>query len=91
MSVKELHLIGGSSSLTFYQASPTKEIVEEFVNEVINRTRKLLLEKYGKVDPDLPEETQMNQLNWARTNDIISEEQYRELKQEYKTKRLLNH
>jgi len=87
---KELHIIGGLEQVTFYPDSPGKKEVDEFIDQIINRSKKVLLNKYGKVDPDLPEETQMNQLNWLKNRDLISQETYEQLKQEYKTKRLIN-
>ena len=88
---KEMHLVGGSVNLTFYQDSPTKEEANRFVNELIAKSKKLLVEKYGKVDPDLPEETMMNQFIWLKNRNLISEETYLQLKQDYKTQRLYNH
>jgi hypothetical protein len=63
--------------------------MENFVEEIIHRTRSVLLEKYGKIDPDLPEEIQMNNLYWLKNRGLISEEAYENLKLEYKTRRLM--
>jgi hypothetical protein len=68
---RELHIIGGSTQITFFPDSPNKEEVDIFVNELICRSKKILLDKYGMVDPDLPEETQMNQLNWLKNRNLI--------------------
>jgi hypothetical protein len=85
---KEMHIVGGMVTLTFFQNSPTYVEAIDFVNELIKRSRKLLLHKYGKIDPDLPEETMMNQLNWLKNRNVISEQQFDQLKEEYKTSRL---
>ncbi|RIH63334.1 hypothetical protein D1164_20320 [Mariniphaga sediminis] len=85
----ELHLVGGSSQVMFFLNSPSKEEMENFVEEIIHRTRSVLLEKYGKIDPDLPEEIQMNNLYWLKNRGLISEEAYENLKLEYKTRRLM--
>lgn len=85
----EVHLTGGSTTITFFSNSPSKQEVEFFIDEVISRTKHLLISKYGKVDPDLPEDTQMNQLNWLKNRDILSESEYEELKQEYKIRKLV--
>ena len=87
---KELHIIGGSTQVTFFPDSPDKVVVDRFVDELINRSKRILIDKYGKVDPDLPEDTQMNQLNWLKNRNLISQETYELLKQDYKTKRLIN-
>lgn len=87
---KEMHIVGGMITLTFFQNSPTVEEAEKFVNELIKRSRLLLVEKYGKIDPDLPEDTMMNQLNWLKNRNIISEQCYEQLKRDYKTKKMIN-
>lgn len=60
---RELHLNGGMESLTFFLDSPSKKEVNDFVETVIEQSKNVLLEKYAKIDPDLPEETMINQLN----------------------------
>ena len=87
---KDLILKGGFSELTFFQDKPSIDEVNRFVNELIARSKKILIEKYGTIDPDLPEDTMMNQLIWLKNRDLISEDTYNELKHEYKTKKLIN-
>ncbi len=85
----ELHLVGGSAQVMFFLNSPSKVEMENFIEEIIKRNHSLLLEKYGKIDPDLPEEIQMSNLYWLKNRCLISEEEYENLKQEYKTRRLM--
>ncbi len=85
----ELILVGGSAQVVFLLNSPSKEEMENFIEEIIRRSRKVLLDKYGKIDVDLPEETQINNLYWLKNRGIISEKEYEELKQEYKNRRLM--
>lgn len=86
---KEIHLVGGGVNLTFFQDSPSQEEVNTFINEMIRLSKQILLNKYAKIDPELPEETMFTQLNWLKNRDLITEEEYRELKSEYKTQRLI--
>ena len=86
---KEIHLVGGGVNLTFFQDSPSQEEVNTFINEMIRLSKQILLNKYAKIDPELPEETMFTQLNWLKNRDLITEEEYRELKAEYKTQRLI--
>jgi hypothetical protein len=86
---KDTHIVGGAQSLTLYQDIPTKETVDKFVANVIERTRKTVRNKYFKVDSDLPEETQMNIYNWLVNSEFISEQEYQEIKEEYKNRRLM--
>jgi hypothetical protein len=85
----ELHLVGGSAQVMFFLNSPSKVEMENFIEEIIKRNHSLLLEKYGEIDPDLPEEIQMSNLYWLKNRCLISEEEYEKLKQEYKTRRLM--
>lgn len=85
----ELHLVGGSAQVMFLLDSPSKVEMEKFIEEIINRSRKVLLEKYSKIDPDLPEDTQINNLYWIKERGLISEEEYEDLKLEYKNQRLM--
>ncbi len=87
---KEIHLLGGSSQASFLQDRPSRETVEKFIEELTKKTRRLLIEKYSRIDSDLPEDTQINQLNWLKNKDLISEETYEQLKLEYKSKRQIN-
>jgi hypothetical protein len=86
---KEIHLVGGAVNLTFFQDSPSQEEVNRFIREIIRLSRQLLLNKYARIDADLPEDTMMTQLNWLKNRDLISEEEYSGLKSEYKTRRLI--
>ncbi len=86
---KEIHLVGGAVNLTFFQGSPSQEAVSGFISEIIRLSRQLLLNKYARIDADLPEDTMTTQLNWLKNRDLISEEEYRALKNEYKTQRLI--
>lgn len=86
---KDTHIVGGTQSLTLYQDIPSKEEVDNFVGSVIERTRKVVRSKYFKVDPDLPEETQINIFHWLVNSEFISEQEYEDIKEEYKNKRLL--
>lgn len=84
----EMHLVGGSAQVMFLLNRPSKEEMENFVNELIRRSRQVIIEKYTKIDPDLSEEIQINNFYWLKQRGFISEEEYENLKQEYKFQRL---
>ena len=88
-SIREIRIVGGHESLTFFLDSPSEEKVKEFVELVIKRSKEVILSKYFTMDYDIPEESMMKQLNWLRTSNIISESKYQELKYEYKTQKLM--
>ncbi len=85
----ELHLVGGSAQVMFLLNSPSKVEMEDFINELITRSRRILTDKYSKVDPDLPEEIQINNFYWLVQRGLISQEDYEDLKQEYYNQRLM--
>ena len=86
---KEIHLVGGNINLTFFKDSPSPEAVNTFISEIKRLSRQQLLNKYAKIDAELPEETVFTQLNWLKNRDLLTEEEYQELKNEYKTQRLI--
>lgn len=86
----ELHIIGGYSQITFFLDSPSRAEVEKFANALIDKSKSVILERFSKIDPDVLEETMMNQLYWLRNRGMISETEYEAKKKEYKTKKLMN-
>jgi len=86
---KEIHLVGGNVNLTFFKENPSAEEVKTFITEIIRLSKQQLLNKYAKIDPELPEETVFTQLNWLKNRDLLTEEEYQDLKNEYKTQRII--
>ncbi len=86
---KEIIIIGGKQSVFLFLDSPDKDTVEKYANQIIKLSKEYTLKKYAKIDPDLPEDTQMNILSWLKSRDLLSDLEYEELKQEYKTSKLL--
>ncbi|HNX56177.1 MAG TPA: hypothetical protein PKO30_11375 [Prolixibacteraceae bacterium] len=86
---KEIHLTGGSVELTFFKDSPSEEEVKKFIDEIIRLSKQLILSKYARIDPELPEDTMFSQLNWLKNRDLLTEDEYEELKGEYKIQRLI--
>lgn len=86
---KVIHLVGGTVNLTFFKDSPSMEEVSAFISEIIRLSKQQLLNKYAKIDAELPEETMFTQLNWLKNRDLLTEEEYQRLKNEYKTQRII--
>jgi len=84
----EIKLVGGLSELSFLLTD--REEADKFIKTLIERSRKLILDKYGKVDSDLPEDIMIGQLNWLKNREILSEQEYDERKTEYKNRKLMN-
>lgn len=86
---KELHIVGGHNTVTFFLDSPSSNEVLSFANYLIQKSTQIIVQKYSKIDPDVPEETMINQLFWLKNNGYISEIEYEEKKEEFKSKKLL--
>ena len=82
-------MVGGATNLTFFKDSPSMEEVSAFISEIIRLSKQQLLNKYAKIDAELPEETMFTQLNWLKNRDLLTEEEYQRLKNEYKTQRII--
>jgi len=78
----ELQLVGGSEKLVFLSDKPSEKEVREFVDEIIQRSKNVLLRKYG-TDPDLPEQLMISQLNWLLDIGVIDNETFDVLKANY--------
>lgn len=81
----ELKIIGGMRIISFFLDSPSKIDVETFANNLIRESKNIMINKYSKIDADIPEETMMNQLLWLKNRGILTEEEFEEKKTEYKT------
>jgi len=84
----DICITGGKTTLTLFQGKPSVEEVNKFVDELIKSSKKSIVDKFGKIDPDLPESTMMNQLYWLKNNDFISSREYEALKEEYKLRKV---
>lgn len=78
----KLMLVNGSEDLVFLTDKPSEKEVREFVNEIIRRSKKVLLRKYSP-DPDLPEKLIISQLNWLLDIGVIDNEAFDVLKVNY--------
>ncbi|WP_343330658.1 hypothetical protein [Polaribacter staleyi] len=76
-------------NLIFYLDSPSRSEVEKFASVLIEKSKKSLVEKYSRVDFDIPEETFIEQINWLLNNNLIDINFYNEKKNEYKINRLI--
>ena len=84
-----LVLSGYNSSITFFLDSPSREKVEEYVNQLIEISKLKLSVKYGRIDSDIPEGIYMGQLTWLLNNEIINITDYEKKKADYKISKLL--
>jgi hypothetical protein len=66
--------------IVLYFNSKNKQEVIEFSKRIIESSNNFLLNKYNKIDRDLPLEPQFNNIEFLRNREIITEEQYETLK-----------
>ncbi len=67
-------------NINLYFTAKNKEKVIEFVDQIFDAANAFLLNKYGKIDRALPIEPQLDNLQFLRNKEIISEEEYETLK-----------
>jgi hypothetical protein len=79
----EIRLVGGIESLVLLFDKPSEKEVRDFIDEIIGRSKRILLRKYGTIDPDLPEQVMISQLNWLFESEVITKDVFDELKSEY--------
>ncbi len=68
------------TNIDLYFKRGNKEDVVEFANQIINSGNSYLLNKYSKIDKDLPIDSQIYNLEFLRNKEIITEEQFENLK-----------
>jgi len=69
-----------NDDIVLYFNSRNREEVTNFASRIINASNAYLLNKYGKLDRDLPIQGQLNSLEFLRNREIITEEQFERLK-----------
>lgn len=86
---KNIYLVGTPRSVEFFDDLPNKEEVEHFLDILISKVKAYLKEKYGKIDLDIPEDMLMRNFLFLRNSEIITEQEFEELKNEYKQKKIM--
>jgi hypothetical protein len=67
-------------NITLHFNRRNKESVFDFADEIIARSNSFLLKKYGKIDRALAIEPQVENLQFLRNRNILTEEEYEQLK-----------
>lgn len=68
------------NNLELYFTDRDKEDVLIFADKIINSTNSYLLNKYSKIDKDLPIESQLENLTFLRNKELITDEKFEQLK-----------
>ena len=67
-------------NLELYFTSRNKQDVLSFADKIINSANNYILNKYSKIDKDLPIENQLAKLSFLQNKDLITDEQFEQLK-----------
>ncbi|ANI88057.1 hypothetical protein A9P82_01200 [Arachidicoccus ginsenosidimutans] len=85
----DIYLTGGQINLVFYRAIPNEQEVLNFISQIVRVSKEYLKEKYTQFDDFTKEEIFMNQLRWLLDRDVITNEEYNNIVENFKIKRLL--
>ena len=66
--------------IDFYDKNPNEEVMSVFLETLKSKTFAYLKEKYAVIDIDLPVEKQIENLNFLKERNVITEKEYEELK-----------
>lgn len=70
--------------IDFYDRNPSKKAMDEFLETLKTKTFAYLKEKYAVIDIDLPIEKQIENLNFLKERNVITEKEYEALKEKLK-------
>lgn len=70
--------------IDFYDKNPSEDAMEEFLKTLKTKTFSYLKEKYAVIDIDLPIEKQIENLNFLKERNVITEKEYEALKEKLK-------
>lgn len=77
--VVSINVLDGTKIELFFNSN-NKAAVVAFADEIIQSSNKHLLRKFGKIDKALPIEPQINNIQFLRDREIITEEEYESMK-----------
>ena len=66
--------------LEIYFGKPTKTVTDKFLDDLKQSINLFLKNKYGKIDKNLPIDAQLSNLMWLRDRDILTEEEFENLR-----------
>lgn len=68
------------NNIELFFTNKNKQEVLEFADSIINSTNAFLLNKFSKIDKDLPIDNQLVNLDFLRTKELITDEIFEQLK-----------
>jgi hypothetical protein len=68
------------NTIELYYTNSNKEEIIEFADQIIASSNSFLLNKYGRIDRDLPIESQLSNLEFLRNREILTDDDFESLK-----------
>jgi len=68
------------SPIIFMYKKSNENDIRDFADLLIKRSKDYIINKYSKVDKDLPKESQLANIEYLRNNDLIDDPKFEELK-----------
>ncbi|MFC5623826.1 hypothetical protein [Algoriphagus winogradskyi] len=77
---QSLHLTkdDNTNSIEFLLNNPSKTHLDDFLLELKNKKKEVLLEKYGGLNKNISYEKQYENLNWLRHNNALNSEEHKQ-------------
>ena len=66
--------------IILYYRKSNQNTICDFADTILNKSKEYLINKYSKIDKDLPVENQLNNLEFLWSRDLIDDLKYEELK-----------
>ncbi len=66
--------------IELYDDNPSRIEMKEFLDQLKKSASDYLKFKYATIDRDLPVEGQIQNLNWLKSRNILTEEEYEQIK-----------
>lgn len=85
----DIFLVGGQTNIVFYRTKPSEKEVLEFINLIIEQRKNYLKSKYTDFDATTSDGEFFARLNWLRSQDIITTEEYQDYENSFNLLKLL--
>lgn len=76
--------------IEFYSKRPSKGEVDTFINTLHAKTKEFLINKYTVRDFNIPLDNQIEQVYWLKNRDLITNEQYEAIVQDWNAPKSVN-
>lgn len=86
----DIFLTGGETTIVFYRNIPNEAAVLEFIEILKNHVKAYYKLKFASIDENIPEQVFYGRINWLLDKEIISLDEFHNLKGQFEKQRLLS-